>query len=218
VTTHGDLGFSASGLIAVIAGLTGAALLVVAAVSVVGELGGTTEDSRALSSTSSTTGPAVTTTSPAVAFDPGRFGVVSDDSGTLSIEVPIEWGDMSGSGWVVDGRQIGPTVTAAPDIDAWYSSWDAPGVFVGVSTTDFLPQTGDFSGICTTGKVDERSVGTLSGTVQTWSQCGGESNDFYVFAGGPADASYGVLVQLVSLDGTGFETLQRVLVTFSYHP
>ncbi len=218
MTTHGDLGFSAAGLIAVIAGLTGAALLVVAAVSVVGELGGTTEDSRASSTTSSTTGPTVTTTTLTASFDPGRFGVVLDDSGTLSIEVPIGWGDVSGSGWVVDGRQMGPAVTAASDVDAWYSSWDTPGVFVGVFTNDFLPQAGDFSGICTTGKVDERSVGTLSGTVQVWSQCGGESNDFYVFAGGPADASYGVLVQLVSLDGTGFETLERVLVTFSYHP
>ena len=142
----------------------------------------------------------------------------SDDSGTLSIEVPGQWIDVSGSEWVVDGREVGPSVTAAPDVDAWYSSWDTPGVFVGVSTTDFSPQIGDFSGICTTGKVDERSIGTLSGTVQTWSQCGGESNDFYVFIGGPADASYTVLVQLVSLDGTGLETLERVLETFSYHP
>lgn len=199
---------------AVIAGLTGVVLLAVAGVGVIGALGDTTEDSRA----TSTTGPAATRTTPAATFDPGRFNAASDDSGTLSIEVPREWVDVSGSEWVVDGREVGPSVTAAPDVDAWYSSWDTPGVFVGVSTTDFSPQIGDFSGICTTGKVDERSIGTLSGTVQTWSQCGGESNDFYVFIGGPADASYTVLVQLVSLDGTGLETLERVLETFSYHP
>ena len=199
---------------AVIAGLTGVVLLAVAGVGVIGALGDTTEDSRA----TSTTGPAATRTTPAATFDPGRFNAASNDSGTLSIEVPGEWVDVFGSEWVVDGREVGPSVTAAPDVDAWYSSWDTPGVFVGVSTTDFSPQIGDFSGICTTGKVDERSIGTLSGTVQTWSQCGGESNDFYVFVGGPADASYTVLVQLVSLDGTGLETLERVLETFSYHP
>lgn len=199
---------------AVIAGLTGAVLLAVVGVGVIGALGDTTEDSRV----TSTTGPAATTTTLAATFDPGRFNAASDDSGTLSIEVPREWVDVSGSEWVVDGREVGPSVTAAPDVDAWYSSWDTPGVFVGVSTTDFSPQIGDFSGICTTGKVDGRSIGTLSGTVQTWSQCGGESNDFYVFVGGPADASYTVLVQLVSLDGTGLETLERVLETFSYHP
>lgn len=199
---------------AVIAGLTGAVLLAVAGVGVIGALGDTTEDSRV----TSTTGPAATTTTLAATFDPGRFNAASDDSGTLSIEVPREWVDVSGSEWVVDGREVGPSVTAAPDVDAWYSSWDTPGVFVGVSTTDFSPQIGDFSGICTTGKVDGRSIGTLSGTVQTWSQCGGESNDFYVFVGGSADASYTVLVQLVSLDGTGLETLERVLETFSYHP
>ena len=214
MNTHGDLGFSTAGLMAVIAGLTGAVLLAVAGVGVIGALGDTTEDSRA----TSTTGPAATRTTPAATFDPGRFNAASNDSGTLSIEVPGEWVDVFGSEWVVDGREVGPSVTAAPDVDAWYSSWDTPGVFVGVSTTDFSPQIGDFSGICTTGKVDERSIGTLSGTVQTWSQCGGESNDFYVFIGGPADASYTVLVQLVSLDGTGFETLERVLETFSYHP
>ena len=214
MNTHGDLGFSTAGLMAVIAGLTGAVLLAVAGVGVIGALGDTTEDSRA----TSTTGPAATRTTPAATFAPGRFNAASDDSGTLSIEVPGEWVDVSGSEWVVDGREVGPSVTAAPDVDAWYSSWDTPGVFVGVSTTDFSPQIGDFSGICTTGKVDERSIGTLSGTVQTWSQCGGESNDFYVFIGGPADASYTVLVQLVSLDGTGLETLERVLETFSYHP
>lgn len=214
MNTHGDLGFSTAGLMAVIAGLTGAVLLAVAGVGVIGALGDTTEDSRA----TSTTGPAATRTTPAATFDPGRFNAASNDSGTLSIEVPGEWVDVFGSEWVVDGREVGPSVTAAPDVDAWYSSWDTPGVFVGVSTTDFSPQIGDFSGICTTGKVDERSIGTLSGTVQTWSQCGGESNDFYVFIGGPADASYTVLVQLVSLDGTGLETLERVLETFSYHP
>lgn len=214
MNTHGDLGFSTAGLMAVIAGLTGAVLLAVAGVGVIGALGDTTEDSRA----TSTTGPAATRTTPAATFDPGRFNAASNDSGTLSIEVPGEWVDVFGSEWVVDGREVGPSVTAAPDVDAWYSSWDTPGVFVGVSTTDFSPQIGDFSGICTTGKVDERSIGTLSGTVQTWSQCGGESNDFYVFIGGPADASYTVLVQLVSLDGTGLEILERVLETFSYHP
>lgn len=214
MNTHGDLGFSTAGLMAVIAGLTGAVLLAVAGVGVIGALGDTTEDSRA----TSTTGPAATRTTPAATFDPGRFNAASNDSGTLSIEVPGEWVDVFGSEWVVDGREVGPSVTAAPDVDAWYSSWDTPGVFVGVSTTDFSPQIGDFSGICTTGKVDERSIGTLSGTVQTWSQCGGESNDFYVFIGGPADASYTVLVQLVSLDETGLETLERVLETFSYHP
>ncbi|MEE9206580.1 MAG: hypothetical protein V3U50_06325 [Acidimicrobiia bacterium] len=218
MTAYRDMGFSAAGVIAVIAGLTGIALLVVAGVNVFGGYGDTKEDSRALSTTTSTTRPAATTTTPAATSEPGRFGVVSDDSGALSIEVPAEWGDVSGSEWVVDGRRVGPTVTAAPDVDAWYSSWDTPGVFVGVSTTDFSPQIGDFSGICTPGKVDQRSFGTLSGTVQTWSRCGGANNDFFVFVGGPPDVTYRVLVQLVSLDGTGLETLERVLVTLSYQP
>ncbi len=208
--------FSFAGLAAVLAGVAGVVLVTLAVVRFVGLLGDSTEQAAASSVAVASTSGSTVSTSGTVASE--SLVTVTDDSGSVSVAIPADWNDVSGSGWVVDGRELGPGVMAASDIDGWYSTWGTPGAFVGVSTTDFSPELGDFSGICTVGKTDERSAGVLAGTVQSWSRCGDEGGDFYVFVGGPADASYAVLVQLVSVDGTGLEVLQELIATFSYLP
>jgi len=212
--------FSVTGLVAILAGVAGVLLLTMAVVRLAGMLGDQTDQSPTLpAATSAATSTTMASTTMASAVvDPKQFVAVTDDSGSILVSVPTEWGDVSGSGWVVDGEQLGPAVTAAPNIDAWYSTWTTPGAFVGVSTTGSLPEIGDFSGICTEGKTDERSAGVLSGAVHAWSRCGDEGSDFYVFVGGPTDASYTVLVQLVSTDASGLGTLEQLLATFSYLP
>lgn len=219
MTTPTDSRFSVAGLVAVLAGVAGVVLLVMAVVRFVGTLGGSTEQTAQSLPTTEEAGVAPTsTTRPSATIDPNSWVAVADDSGSISVEVPAEWGDVSGSGWVIDGQQLGPAIVAASDVDAWYSSWGTPGAFVGVSTTGIAPDIGDFSEICTVGKTDERSAGVLSGTVQSWSRCGDEGSDFYVFVGSPTDASYSVLVQLVSIDGMGLDTLEQLMATFSYAP
>ena len=216
--------FSVTGLVAILAGVAGVLLLTMAVVRLAGMLGDQTDQAPTLPAATSAAGAATTSTTmasttPASAVvDPKQLAAVTDDSGSILVSVPVEWGDISGSGWVVDGEQLGPAVTAAPNIDAWYSTWTTPGAFVGVSTTGSLPEIGDFSGICTEGKIDERSAGVLSGAVHAWSRCGDDGSDFYVFVGGPTDASYAVLVQLVSTDASGLGTLEQLLATFSYLP
>jgi len=217
VTTPPSFRFSFAGLVAVLAGIAGLVLLTIAVVRFVGLVGdaveGTTTSSVAISSTNVA---ATSVAEPsAVAIDTPSV-TVTDDSDTISITVPAAWSEVSGSGWVVDGREQGPAIVAAPNVDDWYSTWGTPGVFVGVSTTDFAPEMGDFSDVCAMGKTDDRSAGILFGTVQSWTDCGTEGSNFYVFVGGPSDASYAVLVQLVSIDGTGLGSLEKVLTTFSY--
>jgi serine protease Do len=206
---------------ALLAGLAGLALVSIGAVLLAR---GDSTDSSA-SPTTTAVAPVTTagqgsgstsSTTLAADFSPGAVALVTDDSGIVSVVVPAEWTDVSGVGWVVDDDRVGPSITAAPDIDAWYSSWGTPGVFVGVSTSGFAPEAGDFSGICTPGELEPRSSGVLTGTMQAWSDCGAEGGDFYVFIAGPLDGSYVVLVQLVDIDGTGPATVDQVLTTFSY--
>jgi len=219
VTTPKSSRFSAAGLVAVLAGLVGVLLLAMAGFRVVDILGQRTEPAPSPDSTSGAAAAVTTSTAAASAIIPPQsFVAVNDDSGSILVEVPAEWGDISGSGWVVDGEHVGPAVTAAPNLDAWYSSWATPGVFVGVSATGFEPEVGNFSAVCTVGKAGQLSAGLLSGTVQAWSRCGDAGSDFYVFVGGPADASYFVLIQLVSTDGTGVRTLEQLMAAFSYLP
>ncbi len=201
--------------LAVAAALAGAVVLVLAAVRLVGVF---SEESAIAPAT---TLPAVTTTLPATTSAPPAAAsaaavTLTDDSGAVSITVPAAWSDTSGSPWFVEGAEVGPAITAAVDIEDWHSAWDTPGAFIGVATSGFRPDLGDFSGVCVRGPQQDRTTGSLVGTIQSWSSCGGAGSDFLVFRGEPEGGGFVVLVQLVSTDGSGPAELDRMLATFSY--
>jgi hypothetical protein len=58
---------------------------------------------------------------------------LSDDTGTISIEVPAEWGDVATGSWKIQGKDIGVFIAAAPDLGNFYASRAEPGVFFGAS-------------------------------------------------------------------------------------
>ena len=220
VVRNSESGASATGIVAVIAGLTGLVVLGIAAIRIVDIIRSSESTTPApiAATTTSTTAVVIGTDSTAEPdFDPS-FVFVTDDAGAISVAVPRDWGDVSATEWIVNDVAVGTAVTAAPDIDAWYSTWGTPGAFVGVATSGFAPELGEFSGICTAADIEEWSGSGLLGTLQSWSDCGAERSDFYVFVGDTPDAEYTVLVQLVSIDGSGRETFDKVLATFSYHP
>ena len=205
-----------------VAGLAGISALVLAAILFIDQLGDSdtttaapTTTTTAGVNTSSDTSP--DRTSPPT-FDPGGTTVVVDDTGTVSVAIPSDWIDVSGTGWVIEGDRVGPAITAAWNVDDWYSSWGTPGAFVGISTTEFEPQSGDFSSVCSPGDTFESESGSIAGTVTAWSGCGPEASEFHVLIASPADASYSVLIQLVTIDGSGAETLEGLLNTLSYQP
>ena len=83
--------------------------------------------------------------SPQSVPDPADPGVVvdlvgvSDDSGTISIDVPTSWSDVDGA---ADGefRQL----IVAPDITTFFSSYDRPGLFA--LSTETSPGDGGIAG------------------------------------------------------------------------
>jgi len=168
MTTSDERRFPA--VAALLAALVGLALISIAAVQLAsGDSIGTAASPTSISVVPTTTAvePAVSTSSATLEADstPGAVVFVTDDSGSISAILPADWADVSGVEWVVDNNRVGPSITAAPDIDAWYASWGTPGVFVGVSTSSLAPESGDFSGICSLGELEERSAGVLAGTV-----------------------------------------------------
>jgi serine protease Do len=206
----------AAGIVAGIAAIAGVAALVFAGIRVaelIDESDATSTTAPALATTTTLASPTTAAT-----FDPGEMVTITDDSGVASIAVPRDWGDTSGRAWTVDGNEVGLALSAAPDLDAWYSGWGTPGVFVGVATSGYSPSLDDFSGVCTAGKGGERSGGMLTGEVAAWTRCGDEGSDFYVFVGDSEDGAVAVLVQLVSIDGDGLSYLDEILTTFRYQP
>jgi len=179
---------------------------------------GSADDATARDAPATTRPEAVPTTSESARPASSEPTVlVVDDSGALSIEVPVGWTDQSGRAWSVDGAEVGVAISAAPDLEAWYSTWGTAGVFVGVSTGDHVPSLGDFGTVCRAEGRSEASYGDVSGEVQSWQDCGDEGSSFWVFVGDGTDGDYAVLVQLVATD-PGDPGIDDLMNTLSYIP
>jgi len=146
----------------------------------------------------------------------------TDDTGTISIEFPTAWSDVSTTTWQHEGEDVGVVVVAAPDIDAWHDGWDVPGVFFGASRslpaeytpTSFLALS-DFSSDCKDVARDVYEDALYTGQYQIWRECGpdGKAALLEVVAE-PADQSFLLLVQVQALEDRDFSALDRILDTF----
>lgn len=59
---------------------------------------------------------------------------LTDDTGSLSIEVPTAWTDVGTGVWTVGGKALGVYIAAAPDLGSFNASRAEPGIFFGAST------------------------------------------------------------------------------------
>lgn len=85
----------------------------------------------------------------AIGDDPGTangtytsYELVTDDFGSISVELPSEWADVDGSPWVNGGQVVGAQIKAAASLDNFNSYWNEPGIFFGAS--DNLAEFGGY--------------------------------------------------------------------------
>jgi serine protease Do len=123
---------------------------------------------------------------------------VTDDTGTIIVEVPTDWQEVDGSSWTYNDVPIGVAITAAPSIQDWIDYYDAPGVFFGASNEfaqyggyiqflDFYtgPDGFNYRGNCTytTGQRYNYDDGVYRGKYDYFYNCGGQGGyDAYVLS------------------------------------
>lgn len=146
---------------------------------------------------------------------------ISDDSGSLTVEVPVEWSDVDGSEWTADGEFIGWSVSAAPDLDAFNSTWTIPGVFFGasISLADYTPAEllsfFDYSGECTLTQQNATYEDPLyTGSYDLWESCGDAGTTYVVVAAKPASGDYVILVAIQAVSEADYAVLDQILNTF----
>jgi len=146
---------------------------------------------------------------------------VIDDSGAITVNVPVEWADGRGDFWDFDGsgQNFGPALTATPNIDLWIDTWGTAGVFIGAS--DQLPVSraqllddSTFSDSCTNGGRFDYDDGLYFGEFDFWENCGAEGSDFIVVAAEPAGGEFTVLVEIIIVDERDFDAADEVIATF----
>jgi serine protease Do len=166
----------------------------------------------------------VANTSPSDSGEPtegySSYMEISDDSGTLTVEVPNEWSDVDGSAWTVDSEEIGWSVTAAPDINGFNTTWATPGMFFGASTQladyshDELLGFFDFSDSCTNGGRDSYEDTLYTGSYELWENCGDADALFAVISAKPESGAYSIIVLIQIVTKADLDALDQILNTF----
>lgn len=106
-----------------------------------------------------------------------NYTSVSDDTGTVWVDVPSNWADVDGTGMVVD-TETWPAVTASPDVAGFNESWDVPGIMVALApgyTAADIDATLDAIApdSCTFSSRNDYSTDYLSGKFDVFESCGG---------------------------------------------
>ena len=147
---------------------------------------------------------------------------VADNTKAISMEVPREWKDVSAAFWKYQEKRIGVSVAAAPDLDKFFKSWTAPGVFFGASrdmrtlgSVDKLLDSNDFSKDCKHQGRKNYSDATYAGKYDHWAQCEGGKTDLYVLAAQPKSSrDYMILVQIQVVSDADLAALDHIVETF----
>lgn len=149
------------------------------------------------------------------------YTTVTDESGRLSVEIPREWNDIIGSPWKVDDVGVGAAIRAAADLDAFYDTWNTPGLFFGASAEpsmmgrpDDLLDAVDLSDLCDYDRRIDYEDALYVGSYDLWTGCDGEDMLFINLVVEPADQSFIINVQVVVVSDADLDALDHILASF----
>lgn len=148
-----------------------------------------------------------------------QYELVTDNTGSMQVEVPTVWGDREGSTWTFLGIPY-PRVDVAADLSTYFSTWSMSGLSViaalGLDDSNFNStlQFFDSSGACTYLTREDFDNGDLYGVFDVYIDCGGVDGSYWV-VGAFYDAFYDlmVIVQAYAVDEADLEVIDRALET-----
>lgn len=152
---------------------------------------------------------------------------ITDDYASLYVEVPTSWNEIDGSSWSADWDGLdfeAVDVTAAPDLDAYYSSYEASG-FSFSASADWGNIGGYimlldgvkhwFEDSCTYDSREKYDDGVYEGAADYW-ECGNDAGLVVLGVRPIADpTAYLVLVQIQVVTDADLDALGRIVETFT---
>lgn len=150
-----------------------------------------------------------------------EFVTVTDDTGAISVEVPVEWGEVDGRPLVVDEGDGRPNVRAAPSLEGFETSFAVPGVnlslFDGADPADADELLDDASGAleasCANVTRQPYDDARLRGSFDEYTGCGDEGSSAVVVVAGPANGGYLIRVLIQAVTRTDLGALDTILDT-----
>lgn len=147
------------------------------------------------------------------------YDYIEDDSGVVSVLVPVEWSDIDGT---YNDYYGGPSVWAAPSIDDFTASFSTPGVQIDVSLDGYFSAydlvLDDYElwlGLCSDGGTEDYDDGYYLGIIQIYEDCGPEQALVLVLGAEPWDGEgYTIRVLAQVVTEADLEALDNILNSF----
>jgi serine protease Do len=145
---------------------------------------------------------------------------ISDDSGSISTDVPVEWADIDGA----PNPDFGPSLYAAPNLEEFSATFSTPGVIIEATSALDMNAIGstldeiDFSGSCTYDGRSPYSDPLYAGSIDTWSNCGDVGSIVLVLAVTPSDGSYLARILIQAVEERDLDAADQILATFVASP
>lgn len=147
------------------------------------------------------------------------FTQVVDDTGSISVEVPVEWADFDGA-----PGELGPSITASTDI-ASFGAYDAPGVNLLLIQDVPNPEGGidagldagavDFAAQCATSEGrSDYDDGLYVGKFDVYTGCGTSGSAFFVLAAFEPGSDFVIIVAVNAITTADLEALDTIKSTF----
>lgn len=150
------------------------------------------------------------------------YRLVTDDSGTMSMEIPVSWTEVDGA--PVDLGTPAPSITASPDIASFTSGWTVPGVIAVAATElaaatpdqllDAAAEVGATNGNCTSTGRETFSDARYNGAVEVWENCGGTASSIFAVGAQAVSGGYSVVLVIQVTSDADLAALDQILTTF----
>jgi serine protease Do len=148
------------------------------------------------------------------------YQTINDDTGTITVDVPVEWSAIDPAPIVNDDGTQTPYIAAATDLTSFLETFDSPGMLFALMppTTDLAADLALYApgeGVCTDLGITDYSDPVFTGKYQVWDACGGTNTALVVLEAQPADGSYTALILVQATSDADFEALDRIFGTFN---
>ena len=146
---------------------------------------------------------------------------LTDDTGVLTVDVPVEWTDINTAPLTLEDGTSVPRIEASTSIADFEATFDVPGLFFSSTGPQddldaFLAQFAQSS--CTDAGIQDYSDAAYTGRYQTFTDCAGTSTVYVTVAAVPPDNSYTAIVLAQLVSDADLAALDQMFATFLVTP
>ena len=153
---------------------------------------------------------------------------VTDETGSIEIEIPVEWAQTDGAAWETNWGDIqisAPSISAAANLDNYINGWGESGVFFAASSD--MGRTGGYlqlvEGVrdwykndCRRDSAEDYKDDLYEGRYELWKNCGPEKSYAFVLSARPIQhkTSFLILLDLRITKDADLKALDHILQSF----